>query len=228
MNAPARVVGAGGSIFQQALGEDFHRLHPKLQWRCALAPGDGVFQIGRGTMEEIRRAWWAKPVLAAIAARRILCPEQGREVAFTIEGHAYVDRFGRSTLAASRRFRFPGRFRRSDSTTVYDERQRCLVDYLGTNQNLSTQLRATVDEQGALCLSSAGSRLHLGPVSFVVPSSLAGTARVREWWDVSRQRFGIDVQVQTPIGELLAYRGFFDLAEHPYQQTGTPPDARSL
>ncbi len=215
------------SIYQGALGQDFARLHPKMQWRCGLAPGDEVCQVGRGTMEEIRRAWWARPVLAAVAGFRILCPEGGQHVPFTITGHAYLDRFGRSTVAATRRFQFRGRYRLSDSTTVFSAPKGCLVDYLGTRQNLASELFATVDADGGLCLIGGVARLHLGRAAVKLPSALAGNARVREWWDEPRQRFGIDVQVRSRLGEVLAYRGFFDVAEHPCPQADLPTDASS-
>jgi hypothetical protein len=80
------------SIFQAALGDDFARLHPKLQWRFGFASGDGVCQLGSGVMHEVWRGpWWTLPFLLLGSTRRVLFPSRGREVPFVIANYAYVD-----------------------------------------------------------------------------------------------------------------------------------------
>jgi hypothetical protein len=80
------------SIFHAALGADFARLHPKLQWRFGFASDDGVCQLGNGVMHEVWRGpWWTLPFLLLGSTRRVLFPSRGREVPFVIANYAYVD-----------------------------------------------------------------------------------------------------------------------------------------
>ena len=47
------------SIFEQALGSDFHSLHPILQKRFGVDTEAGYACVGRGIFAEVRRgAWW--------------------------------------------------------------------------------------------------------------------------------------------------------------------------
>src|SRR6185295_15692712 len=84
------------SIYRTALGADFDRLHPKMQWRFGFSSIDETCQIGMGVMDEVWRGpWWTLPFLLLGSTRRVLFPSKGREVAFTIANYAYVDSRGR-------------------------------------------------------------------------------------------------------------------------------------
>lgn len=43
------------SIYQQALGHDFERLDPQMQWRFGFSSADEVCHVGTGVMEEVWR-----------------------------------------------------------------------------------------------------------------------------------------------------------------------------
>ena len=96
------------SIYQRALGADFSRLHPQIQRRFGFSSNDAVAAIGTGIMDEL---WhgpaYTLPFLYVGAWRRIMFPEQGRNVPFTIENYAYRDRFGRETVTWIRTFAQP-------------------------------------------------------------------------------------------------------------------------
>ncbi len=235
MNATAETPGPepASSVWQLALGERFARLHPQMQWRCGQAAGQGICQVGVGVMTEMSRAAWAAPMLALGACRHVLCATSGRDVPFSITSYAYVDDLGRPTLLAIRRFRFPNRVRRADSSTVWDQQESNLVDYLGTHQNLASRLHVDVDTDvapdaggGALVAVSGAQRLHLGRLRLRLPPALAGTATVREWWDGERGCFGIDVKVRNRLGEPLAYRGYFDVRQRTCPDDEIPLDVR--
>jgi hypothetical protein len=54
----------GQSIYQQALGSDFARLHPEIQRRFGFSSADGVASVGRGVMEEVwKGAFYTVPFL---------------------------------------------------------------------------------------------------------------------------------------------------------------------
>jgi hypothetical protein len=50
------------SIYREALGSDFDRLHPKMRWRFGFSSIDETCQIGTGVMDEVWRGpWWTLP-----------------------------------------------------------------------------------------------------------------------------------------------------------------------
>src|SRR5438105_1543228 len=124
------------SIYQQALGDAFHRLHPEIQRRFGFSRSDALAAIGTGTMDRIwRGGLHTVPFLYLGTWRRIMFPEQGRQVPFVLHNYAYVDPFGRETVTWVRTFH--GRkVRRFDATMIYSSRRGCIVDYLGTHQHL--------------------------------------------------------------------------------------------
>src|SRR3569623_1525956 len=109
------------SIYQRALGTDFARLHPKIQQRFGFSGQDRIASIGRGVMDEV---WhgpaYTLPFLYVGAWRRIMFPERGRCVPFTVENYAYIDRFGRETVTWSRTFQ-TRRPRRFDAYMIYSD-----------------------------------------------------------------------------------------------------------
>ena len=214
------------SIFQQALGADFNRLHPQLRWRFGFSSGDGVSQIGRGVMDEVWRGrWWTLPFLLLGSTRRVLFPSRGRGVPFTIENYAYVDDFGRETITFARRFRTRRKIRAFDATMIMSEQRGTIVDYLGTHQHLAVVLHCSVDDGGALCLRSSAQRFYEGPIGFRFPLLFSGGANVREWWDDRTQRFNIAVDVRNHyFGRLFGYRGSFTVTQRPCTRDEIPID----
>ena len=87
------------SIYQQALGSDFEKLHPKIQERFGFNSEDRIASIGSGVMDEIWRGpFYTVPFLYVGTWRRIMFPEYGKNIPFTIENYAYRDSFGRETV----------------------------------------------------------------------------------------------------------------------------------
>ena len=200
------------SIYQRALGSDFHRLHPQIQRRFGFSSGDGVASIGTGVMDEIWRGrFYTKPFLRLGSWRSIMFPETGRNIPFKIENYAFVDQFGRETMSWIRTFQ-SRRTRRFDAYMIYSERRQGLVDYLGTHQHLAVDIDLSVDDAGGLRLRSGAQRFHEGIVGFDFPMLFSGTADVREWYDDVTRCFRIIVDVRNRIwGPLFGYRGRFDV-----------------
>ena len=164
---PDRQPDAGGpamtSIYRRALGDDFDRLHPQMQWRFGFSSLDETCQIGTGVMDEVWRGpWWTMPFLLLGSTRRVLFPSRGRNVPFTIANYAYVDRFGRETVTWSRRFDFGRRRRAFDATMIHSKARDTIVDYLGTHQHLAVDIHCSVDDDGAMCIRSGEQRLLRG------------------------------------------------------------------
>ena len=107
------------SIYQRILGSDFHRLHPQIQRRFGFCSDDGIAAVGTGVMEEIWRGpFYTLPFLYVGTWRRIMFPEYGTNVPFTIENYAYRDSFGRETVTWVRTFEIRKR-RRFDATMIH-------------------------------------------------------------------------------------------------------------
>jgi Domain of unknown function (DUF4166) len=218
------------SIYQRALGADFARLHPKMQWRFGFGADDEVCQIGTGVMDEV---WHGRvftvPFLKFGSTRRLLFAERGSDVPFTISNYAYLDSFGRETVTWSRRYQFPGATSSFDATMVYSTERDTIIDYLGTHQHLAVDIDCRVDEAGAMCLRSGAQRFYEGWAGFRFPMVFTGVADVREWWDEPNEVFRISVRVSNRVfGPLFGYRGRFTVAESRCTRAQIPHDVLPL
>jgi hypothetical protein len=200
------------SIYQRALGSDFSRLHPAIQRRFGFSSVDQVASIGRGVMEEIWKGpFYTIPFLYVGTWRRIMFPETGRNIPFSIENYAFVDRFGRETVSWVRTFD-SRRSRRFDAYMIYSETRGCIVDYLGSHEHLAVDIDLSVDEEGGLRLRSGEQRFYERALGFRFPMLFSGIANVREWYDESAKRFRIVVDVRNKMwGPLFGYHGSFDV-----------------
>ena len=198
------------SIYQRALGRDFERLHPQIRRRFGFSSADGIAALGTGVMDEIwHGAWYTLPFLAFGTWRRIMFPNSGRNVPFTIRNVAFRDPYGRETVTWIRTFGFR-RPRRFDAYMIYSERRGKIVDYLGSHEHLAVDIELAVDPNGGLRLRSGEQRFYEGVAGFRFPAALTGIADVCEWYDDAAQRFRIDVRVTSPRwGPLFGYRGSF-------------------
>ncbi|WFE21866.1 DUF4166 domain-containing protein [Solwaraspora sp. WMMD937] len=207
------------SIFQQALGDDFHRLHPRLRERFGISSEQSTGCVGTGVMDRI---WHGRavtvPFLYLGATRHILFPEQGTDVPFNIGNYAYRDSFGREAVSFVRTFDVAAhRRRRFDATMVYNPARSAIVDYLGTRQHYAVLLSLAVDRRGGLVIRT-GEQRYAGRR---FPRALSGGAEVHEWWDGSDGCFRIEVRVTNRfLGPIFGYRGRFTAQ---YVDTGTAP-----
>ncbi|MBI5706138.1 MAG: DUF4166 domain-containing protein [Armatimonadetes bacterium] len=200
------------SIYSLVLGEDFSRLHPKIQERFGFDSSSRKRAIGRGTMDRVWHGrFYTIPFLMVGTWRNIMFPERGENVPFTIENWAYVDSFGRETVTELRTFRL-GRERRFDAYMVRDPIRNQVVDYLGTHQHLAVDLHLSVAENGGLRIESGEQRFYEGPIAFKFPMFFSGRACVDVWFDEEIQRYRIEVEVKNEFwGTLFGYVGTFDV-----------------
>ncbi len=218
------------SIYQQVLGTEFSRLHPKIQQRFGFSSVDEIASIGSGTMERIWHGHlYTLPFLYVGTWRRIMFPEYGRNIPFTIQNYAYRDRFGRETVTWVRTFqtRKPRRF---DATMIYSRQRGCIVDYLGTHQHLAVDIHLSVDEQTrGLRLRSGEQRFYEGRIGFRFPMLLSGVADVCEWYDEEEEGYRISVQVTNPRwGPLFGYEGLFDVQWQTVRTQDVPSDVKPV
>ncbi|MBX3379657.1 MAG: DUF4166 domain-containing protein [Phycisphaeraceae bacterium] len=217
------------SIYQIAMGKEFDRLHPMIQKRFGFSAADGVASIGRGKMDRIwRGAFYTLPFLYVGTWRRIMFPDNGRDIPFTIRNYAYADSFGRETVTWIRNFDIgPGR--RFDATMIYSEKRRKIVDYLGTHQHLAVDLDLSADTDGGIRIRSGEQRLYESLIGFRFPCFFSGVADVREWFDDAKGKFGIEVVVNNSVwGPLFGYNGWFDAEWINCKPGEVPSDVKPL
>ncbi len=212
------------SIYQQALGSDFLRLHPEIQRRFGLNSQEGLAAVGTGVMDRIWHGrFYTLPFLYVGTWRSIMFPEDGSDVPFTIQNFAYKDSLGRETVTWVRTFE-TNRRRRFDAYMIYSEKRGCIVDYLGPHQHLAVDLELTVAANGGLKLRSGEQRFYEGPVAFGFPLFFSGVAEVCEWYDDEQQCFRIEVNASNRTwGKLFGYAGRFQVEWKEAEAAAIPP-----
>ncbi|MDB5324015.1 MAG: hypothetical protein JWN40_5646 [Phycisphaerales bacterium] len=217
------------SIYQTALGSEFDRLHPQIQRRFGFSSADRVAAVGRGIMHQIWHGrFYTLPFLYLGTWRRIMFPEYGRDVPFTIENYAYRDSLGRETVTWLRTFQ-TRRPRRFDAYMIYSPSRHKIVDYLGTHQHLAVDIDLSVDPRGGLRLRSGQQRFYEGILGFRFPMFFSGIADVCEWYDDASARFKIEVSVNNKTwGPLFGYNGSFEVEWKPTAEAQIPQHARPV
>jgi hypothetical protein len=143
------------SVYQRVLGDEFDRLAPELRAYFSAPPADSVGR-GHGVYEVAgSHKRWLAPLFAFLAWRRILFPELGYGVPFTVTN---IPGPGEG-LSSRREFHLPGRERQMhDTMHVVDG---SLHDFLGRRGGLEVRLRPTVGDDGSLRMLSDRAWLHL-------------------------------------------------------------------
>lgn len=200
------------SMYERVLGSDFQKLHPQIQRRFGFTSKDHLASVGRGIMNEVwYGAPYTLPFLYIGTWRKIMFPEKGKNVPFSIENYAFVDPLGRETVTWVRTFEL-SKTRRFDAYMIYSEERQRIVDYLGSHEHLAVDIDISVDERGGLCLQSGEQRFYEGFIGFRFPLFFSGIANVCEWYDDATDKFQIEVNVHNKVwGKLFGYRGSFDV-----------------
>lgn len=217
------------SILQRMLGPDFDRLHPRLREQYGFASRDELCFRARGIMDTVWRGrWFMVPFLAIGATRRVMFPESGTQVAFTVCNYAYVDSHGRETLTWTRNFELR-RARRFDETLVYSERRGHAVIYAGTHQHVAVELELTVGPRGELLGRSGKQRVFAWGIRIPFPLLFAGVATICESYSDERERFEIEVAITNRVfGRIFGYRGHFLGGVETCEPADVPSDVRPL
>lgn len=199
------------SIFANALGADFDRLHPMLRKRFGVGLDSGYACVGTGVMSSIRRGpWWTVPFLRFGALRNILVPDVGHDVPFTIENYPYLDPFGRETVTFVRSYTLGHKRRRFDATMVTNPDDGTVLDYLGTHQHLPVDLELSVTDEGGLRIHTGQQRFYEGRVGFAFPMLFSGNGDLEESYDDATGLYRINLDVTNPrFGYLFGYTGTF-------------------
>ncbi|MCM3742580.1 DUF4166 domain-containing protein [Sporosarcina luteola] len=197
------------SIYRTVLGENFKRLHPMLQKRYDLADGS-VFEA-TGTMKEIKGGpKWLYPLFKIGVKWKLLFPERGKNIPFSIKNTAYLGSNGESQIHWERIFHFGSTKRYFNALMSLDEKRIVIKDYLGEPSLIYSDLAFDVSDDGSLTIHSLNQRLVLGKVELQLPKLFHGLATVTERYDEADAIYRINVIVRNPlIGHVFSYEGEF-------------------
>lgn len=197
------------TIYQTLLGDDFRRLHPKLQKRYMLPKGEPFYAAG--TMLKIQTgAKWLKPFMKLAARWQFLFPESGRNVPFTIKNTCRSLPSGEEEVYWERTFYFEKVTRHFNAFMTIDTENRVVKDYLGEPRLFYSDLHFTVTPKGRLVIRSGSQRLVMGKLEIPIPNVLRGMVQVEEGYDEAREVFTIRVHIRNRIvGRLMTYEGEF-------------------
>ncbi|MGY4690799.1 DUF4166 domain-containing protein [Salibacterium sp. K-3] len=206
------------TIFKQVLGNAFHRLHPALQRRYESADG-GRFE-GKGVMQKIEGGpTWLLPLLKLGARRKLLFPERGENIPFTIRNTRRTGGNGQEEIYWERIFHFEKNKRYFHAVMSLDKKRNIIKDYLGEPPIVYSDLSFSVSQDGGLHITSERQRLILGKMEIPVPTPFQGLAAVTETFNEDHQAFEIKVVVKNPvIGRLFSYEGEFTSDDIPHSR----------
>lgn len=196
-------------IYSQVLGDRFNRLHPMLKRRYKQLE-KGPYR-GSGVMKRITRGpKWMYPLMFLGTRRKLLFPESGVFIPFTIQHQPLTGDNGEEQVHWERVFYFSGKKRYFNALMSLDSERGIIKDYLGEPSVLYSDLALTVLENGGLHIQSKRQRAVIGDKEIPLPRFLQGVATVVETFNEERNVFEIQVRVQNPIiGTIFSYEGEF-------------------
>lgn len=197
------------SIYEKVLGDDFYRLHPMLQKRYAIED-DKPFKAS-GTMKSIRGGpAWLYPIFKLGVRWKLLFPERGSAIPFTIKNEAMMGLHGEQQVHWERVFYFGSKKRYFNALMSMDSNRSVIKDYLGEPALIYSDLAFDVSIDGAITIHSLHQRLVLGKIELPLPKILHGLATVSERYDEMKDVYRIHVSVRNPlIGPIFSYEGEF-------------------
>lgn len=197
------------SIYKQVLGEKFDQLHPMLKRRYACIDAKGF--VGKGHMHQIDGGpKWLFPLFWLGAKWKLLFPERGHNIPFTIRNTVRIGSAGQAQVHWERIFHFEKKKRYFNALMSLDAERNVIQDYLGEPPLMYSDLSFSVTGSGDLHIVSKKQRLVLGQIEIPLPAWFQGLAEVTEKYDDERKVYLIHVTVKNPLlGKLFSYEGEF-------------------
>ncbi|WP_349408527.1 DUF4166 domain-containing protein [Pseudalkalibacillus sp. SCS-8] len=198
------------TIYQNLLGEDFQRLHPKLQKRYALRKDKPFCAAGKMTSVQTG-PWWLLPFLRLAAQWKFLFPESGKDIPFTIKNTCRTLPSGLDEVYWERTFYFDNATRHFNAFMTIDSERKVVRDYLGEPKLFYSDLYFDVLPDGSLVIRSGAQRFVMGKIEIPIPKLFEGVVEVKEGYDHVREAFTINVHIHNRlIGRLMTYEGEFN------------------
>jgi hypothetical protein len=192
------------SIYQKILGEQFAKLHPKLQKRYSLTKEQGF--LGKGEMSEVSGGnFLIRKMFHLGVPYRVFFPERGKDIPFMIENKVSAD----GLVQWNRTFSFDNQQRHFDAVMFLDEGEEVIIDWFGKPPILGSTLAFEVND-GTMVIRSLNQWLMVKGKRLLLPRLLQGKATIIESYDELADHFTIKVEVTNALlGTLFFYRGSF-------------------
>ncbi|MCA1054120.1 DUF4166 domain-containing protein [Rossellomorea aquimaris] len=197
------------TIYQDVLGEDFKKLHPKLQERYRIPIGKPF--KGIGTMKKIERgSFWLTPFLKLAVRWRFLFPESGENIPFKISNTSRTLPAGETEIYWERSFHFDKVTRHFNAFMTIDPKRDVVRDFLGEPRLFYSDLILEVTPEGRMRIKSGSQRIIVGKLELPLPPRLRGVVTVEEGYDDARGTYTIRVDIRNElIGRVMTYEGEF-------------------
>ncbi|ATW88513.1 uncharacterized protein DUF4166 [Halohasta litchfieldiae] len=210
-------------VYERALGAEAEALHPKVRSRYGIASDSYCRCVGRGEMD-ISRGTHVLPVLLLMTGQNMLFPEGGHDIPFTVTTIGYEHESGYEVLTTRREFEFSRRRRRFDSLTLWDEANGRLLDFLGTDGRIVSELHPRV-ESGALVVEAGRQWLRTSGRYIPLAGPMAADLEVRDRYDETDEQYHVTATVENTLaGHIMSYRGAFTQDQTPVDSV--PPTLR--
>ena len=199
------------SAYRQQMGLEYDKLHPEIQKRFDFSTTNNIALIGKGTMENI----WngnklAVFILKLLSKSNILFPRVGQNIEYEIHNYPYLDKFNREVHSMNRVFYFPDEEQRFDGTATYSETKHHIVEYLGLDHRMVFEMDLSA-ENGAIKFTSGRQFAFVGGLKLPVPKLFRGDIELLEWFDDEKQKFYLDLKVNSILfGPLFGFTGWFN------------------
>ena len=150
------------------------------------------------------------PLFSLGTKNKLLFPEQGIDIPFTIINTPIVGPNGEEQIHWERTFYFGKKKRHFNALMSLDSKRNIIKDYLGEPSVVYSDLVFTVSSDGGLKIESRKQRLVLGRMEIPLPKLFQGLATVKEKYNEEKGSFEIAVDVRNPlIGHIFSYKGEF-------------------
>lgn len=191
------------SIYEKALGDAFHKLHPLLKLKFGKTSG---FLEGHGTMTQIHGASIYRIAGMLMAADHFLFPEREKHVPFTIVNRYETDQLtGMQKVIWDRTFYFKQKKRRFFAVMSWDAKRREIFDDLGISGRFSQPLTFQVTPDGALLITSEQTHVKIRETLVPLPKWLSARVNVYER-AIDEERLHIFVHIEQ-FGTVMMYEG---------------------
>lgn len=198
-------------IYETILGDDFKRLHPKLQERH----GQMKPYSASGVMTSVKVGpRILKPFYHFFTLTHFLFPEEGENVPFTLATKPRMKNDQIVEAYWERTFFFPNKTRKFITNMKVDLKNKSAKDYMGQPAFINTSLKWAVSKDGELIIRSEAMHLVIGPFEFKLPKMMAGTGTIIEGYDEDKQVYTVHASIYNGLfGRMMLYAGDFTLID---------------
>lgn len=205
-------------VIAQALGEEWHKLHPLVRRHYDIRPGVDSHIVIEGVMDEVDFSRRAAPLIAMAGLFGALLGKRGRAIPVTV---CNTTRGDSPAMHWHRTFRYPGAAPRLFESRMAYAGGNEIIEYV--RFNLGIRMAMSV-EDGALCFESRGFRWDNSALPIPIPDLLLlGHSRIVER-AIDAENFAIEFETRHPLyGRSFAYNGQFRIVESNVATSATNP-----